>query len=250
VVDASGLAFTAGKPSAGYISIYTNGQPGAWSASGGNGVTFAETSGQLTAANGFHQRVRIAYDGSARIDAGSIACGGRTQRVAARLLPATTTPVEVNRIVSIPATSASAPGWEIVPGLGSRDAALRSSLTMASTTDVSGSRPLVYEFETSAKADATLKVVGIPVHPLTSDNHLKLAIRVDGGALQVLDFETFGRSEEWKLNVLSNTAVRTIPLSQFPGGKHRLEIYAMDPGFILDRIDVALEGAPNYYGAP
>jgi len=249
-VDATGLSFVTGKPSAGYISVYTNGQPGAWSASGGNGVTFGETSGQLTAANGFHQRVRIAYDGSSRIDAGSIACGGRPQRVTARLLPASAAPVEVNRIVSIPAAIASSPQWEVVPGLGSRGAALRSSFTMASTRDVSGAAPLVYEFETSAKADATLKVVGLPVHPLTSENHLRLAIRLDGGALQVLDFETFGRSEEWKLNVLSNTAVRTLPLSQFAGGKHRLEVYAMDPGFILDRIDVALEGAPNYYGAP
>jgi hypothetical protein len=24
----------------------------------------------------------------------------------------------------------------------------------------------------------------------------------------------------------------------------------MDPGFLLDRIDVRLDGAPDYYGAP
>lgn len=249
-VDAAGLSFVSGKPSAGYISVYTNGQPGAWTASGGAGLTYGQTTGQLTAANGFSQRIRIAYDGAPRIDAGSVTCGGRPQRVTARLLPAATAPVEINRIVSIPAVTASAPQWEVVPGLGSRDAALRSSLAMASVKDVSGIKPLVYDFETSAKADATLKVVALPEHPLTSDNHLRLVVRLDGGALQVLDFETFGRSEEWKLNVLSNTAIRTIPLSQFAGGKHRLEIYAMDPGFILDRIDVALEGAPDYYGAP
>ena len=111
--------------------------------------------------------------------------------------------------------------------------------------------PLVHKLRELNK-----RVIGIGVEATTSAqlpaacDQVLFYVRLDGGALQVLDFETFGRSEEWKLNVLSNTAVRTIPLSQFAGGKHRLEVSAMDPGFILDRIDVVLEGAPNYYGAP
>lgn len=92
--------------------------------------------------------------------------------------------------------------------------------------------------------------MALPVHPLTSLNRLRLAVRLDGGALQVLDFETFGRSEEWKRNVLSNTAVRTLALSQLPEGEYTLDVYALDPGFILDRIDVLLDGAADLYGAP
>ncbi len=79
---------------------------------------------------------------------------------------------------------------------------------------------------------------------------LRLAYRLDDGALRMLDFETFGRSEEWKVNVLSNTGVRTETLRALTPGRHLLTVYALDPGVILDRIEVAFEGAPKYYGKP
>ena len=65
----------------------------------------------------------------------------------------------------------------------------------------------------------------------------------------VTSFQT-GRSEEWKRNVLSNSATRDISLPQLPAGAHRIDLEALDPGFLLDRIDVRLDGAPDYYGAP
>ncbi|MBP2161131.1 MULTISPECIES: glycosyl hydrolase 115 family protein [Asticcacaulis] len=171
-------------------------------------------------------------------------------------LPAATRPQPANikaaadRTISLMAASQNNADWEVVPGLGSRGTALRSRLDLATTTDPAGRQPLTYDFETGATTDAKLKIVAIPAHPLTSANGLKLAVRLDGGPVHILDFETFGRSEEWKQNVLSNTAVRTLPLSQLPGGTHKLEVFAQDPGFLLDRIDIKLDGAPDTYGAP
>lgn len=165
-------------------------------------------------------------------------------------LPGIEKAVGANRTLSLMAASRSNADWDIVPGLGSRGAALRSRLDLTTTNDTTSRQPLGYDFETGAVTDARLKIVAIPAHPLTSANGLKLAVRLDGGPVQILDFETFGRSEEWKQNVLSNTAVRVLPVSQLPGGKHRLDVYALDPGFLLDRIDVKLDGAPDTYGAP
>ncbi|MCW4462901.1 glycosyl hydrolase 115 family protein [Sphingomonas sp. BT-65] len=156
----------------------------------------------------------------------------------------------IDRIVSLSATSASASDWEIVPGLGSRGGALRAKLDLPSRADAAGVAPLDYRFDVSATGDAELRIVAIPVHPLTSENGLRIAVQLDDGLVQLLDFRTFGRSEEWKQNVLTNTAVRTIPIRQLAKGAHRLRIHALDPGFILDRIDVRLDGAPDYYGAP
>ena len=96
----------------------------------------------------------------------------------------------------------------------------------------------------------TLRIVALPVHPLTSANRLRIAVRVDGGDPTILDYQSFGRSEEWKRNVLSNSATRDISLPQLPAGAHRIDLEALDPGFLLDRIDVRLDGAPDYYGAP
>jgi hypothetical protein len=49
--------------------------------------------------------------------------------------------------------------------------------------------------------------------------------------------------------VLSNTAVRTTTLPRLKPGRHTIQVLALDPGVVLDRIDVVLDGAPELYGA-
>ena len=107
----------------------------------------------------------------------------------------------------------------------------------------------MFEFPTNSAGPVGIDIVALPTHPLTSDNQLRLGYSIDDGPLAILDFRTHGRSNEWKLNVLSNTAVRSLAPQQFTPGKHRLRLYAMDPGFILDRIDIVPDGAARHYGA-
>ena len=162
-------------------------------------------------------------------------------------------PVSKVAVTSLAASSAAShASWEVVPGLGSSGAALRSMLDMASVADgkAASVAPLEYRFEHQRAGGVNVKLVAVPVHPLTSSHGLRVAVRIDDGPLEVLDFRTFGRSDEWKLNVLSNTAVRTVQRPQLAAGAHTVRVYALDPGFILDRIDIAPDGAPDYYGAP
>ena len=155
---------------------------------------------------------------------------------------------KTSAIISIAATQSPANAvWELMPGLGSRGASLRSRLDFTPGATV---KPLIYPFKTPAQSDARLDVIALPVHPLTAANGLRLGVRIDDQPLQTLDFETFGRSDAWKQNVLTNTAVMSLALPLLPAGVHKLEIYAMDPGFILDRMDIVPDGAPKYYGAP
>jgi hypothetical protein len=164
-----------------------------------------------------------------------------------------TMPANKVAVTSLAASSAAEhPAWQVVAGLGSRGAALRSRLDMAPVTDTAAANvvPLAYQFDQRQAGAATIKVVAVPVHPLTSGHGLRIGLRLDDGPLEVLDFRTFGRSEEWKLNVLSNTAVRLVQRPQLAAGAHTIKVYALDPGFMLDRIDIVPEGAPDYYGAP
>lgn len=252
-VDSSELVFATGRPAGHAVTISSNGQAADWSLAGAKGLSFATTRGRLDAENGFEQRVRVDFDGHADAAAGSVACGGRTIRLTANILPApgADAPAEVNRTISL--TPAEAPldgtAWERVAGLGSRSAALRSRLDMASVEPGDTGKPVALRFRTGDEADAKLRVVALPAHPLTAHG-LRLGVQVDDGAIEILDFETHGRSEEWKRNVLSNTAVRSIALPRLAGGPHRIRLYALDPGFLLDRIDVRLDGAPDYYAAP
>ena len=162
--------------------------------------------------------------------------------------PAQTQP----RAVSIAASSAARhPQWQKIDELGSMGAVLRSSLALPSidASQAGAVAPLEIEFETDSAEPVGLSIVALPTHPLTSENQLRLGYSIDDGPLAILDYRTHGRSEEWKLNVLSNTAVRSLPPRRLAPGKHRLRLYAMDPGFILDRIDIIPDGAARYYGA-
>ena len=248
-LDLSALAFAEGHPDERTFAIYSAGIPTRWSFTPGAGTVASATAGDLNEINGFEMRVRLTYSGRGAIAPGTVECAGQRLFVDANVAkgPATMPP-ELNRIISMQATRSSGPQWEVVPGLGSRGSALRVRLAEPSRTAVSGT-PLVYEFEIGAKTDAQLRVVTVPVHPLTSATGLRLAVRIDDQAATILNFETFGRSEEWKRNVLSNAAQRDINLPQLSPGKHRIEVFAMDPGLILDRLDVRLDGAADFYGS-
>ena len=76
---------------------------------------------------------------------------------------------------------------------------------------------------------------------------MRYAVRIDDGELKVLDFKTVGRSEEWKQNVLRNSAIKTISFSKLTPGRHTLKIYAIDPGVILNRILINFTSGQNAY---
>jgi hypothetical protein len=165
--------------------------------------------------------------------------------------PAKVLALPVNKVVvtSLAATAAAThPAWEIVPGLGSQGSSLRSVLTLPS--GLSKLAPLTWRVAQQPAGGVQVKVVAVPVQPLTPANGMRIGISIDGGPVEVLDFRTYGRSAEWKMNVLSNTAVRTVSRPQWGAGAHSIALHAMDPGFILDRIDIVPDGAPDYYGAP
>lgn len=62
------------------------------------------------------------------------------------------------------------------------------------------------------------------------------------GPLTIVDFQTYGRSDEWKENVLRNSAVARWKAPQLSKGKHTMHIYRVDPGVVLDRIVMNLGG--------
>ena len=254
-VDASALVFVAGRPASHSLAVYSRGQPADWSLDGVTGLVPALAGGRLDVGNGFEQRIALRFDGRGPIAGGTIRCGGRAIGVEAKLLPAPPpgAPVEINRILSIAAADAPLGGgaaWEHIPGLGSRRAALRAKLSLPSSASAAGLPALPFDFRLAAASEAELRIVALPVHPLTSAHRLRIGVQVDDGEIAILDYETHGRSEEWKANVLSNSAIRSLRLGRLAAGAHRIRLYALDPGFLLDRLDLRFDGAPDYYAAP
>ncbi|MDE6628283.1 MAG: glycosyl hydrolase 115 family protein, partial [Muribaculaceae bacterium] len=76
----------------------------------------------------------------------------------------------------------------------------------------------------------------LPTHPAEGDQ-LRVKVEVDGMEPATVDFATQGRSEEWKMNVLRNQAIREIPLPSRPGAL-KVTLTPLDKGVVLDQITV------------
>ena len=164
--------------------------------------------------------------------------------------------IEADRIVSIYATHADAlsAGWEVLDGLGHTGASLRSRLDLesidpANETAVRRAPSATYRFATTTANDrATLSVIALPTFPLTGENGVRVAVSIDGGPLRLLDFFAAEFSEAWRQHVLTNRAVEKLPDLRLAPGAHTVTVSALDPGVILDWIEIAFTGAPRAYG--
>ncbi len=76
----------------------------------------------------------------------------------------------------------------------------------------------------------------VPRHPVADAARLRVAVTWDNESPKVLSYETKGRSEEWKENILWNRAVRSIRFPLKKDSTNRLTITALDEGVILDQV--------------
>jgi hypothetical protein len=94
-----------------------------------------------------------------------------------------------------------------------------------------------FSTDTSSGSDSLrIEFALLPNHPIEGD-HLRISVGIDGGTPVVVSYETQGRSEEWKENVLRNQALRTVvlPINQ-QNTSHCLQVTAMDKGVVILRI--------------
>jgi hypothetical protein len=235
-------------------------------------ITVSQRSGSLGPKR-LEQRVWIGIDWAKAPDgatAGIMASCGATKAdrpIVVRTAPANTAKdvsfLEDNGIVSIFAVHPDERSgiWEVLDGLGHTGASLRSDLRMASVDAgdpgaIAKAPHVTYRFATAVKrgydlvqhATAVLRVIALPIQPITSKNGMRVAVSIDGGPANVFDFYAPEFTETWRQHVLTNSAVAVFHNLEFKPGAHTLTIYALDPGFILDRLEIAFDEAPRAYG--
>lgn len=94
-----------------------------------------------------------------------------------------------------------------------------------------------YEFENSKLDSVWVEVALMPNHPVDGKN-IRFAISLNDGPAQTIDYRTEGRSEEWKLNVLRNQAIRATRHAVSASNRMKIKITAVDEGVVLDQIKV------------
>ncbi|MDC7684549.1 glycosyl hydrolase 115 family protein [Asticcacaulis sp. BYS171W] len=249
--DENALTFVTGQPRTRVIELFGRQAVAQnWTLKTDNGaIRISATAGALDATNGYEQRLTVSYNGGAGSGPIDIACGGKTIRIHTKLLPAPPTSdfIENDRRVIIPLASQTGKGWQKLDGLGHSGAVLRSNLALPSLTTPQG-HPLIYRFSTYSAVGGKLSIVALPVHPLNPKTGVKIAVQLDDGPVQLMDFATLGRSDQWRANVLTNTAVATLPLKMLGAGVHALKLWPLDPGVVLDQAEIRLDGADKYYG--
>ena len=94
---------------------------------------------------------------------------------------------------------------------------------------------LTFSFDNWKADSVEVDIRLLPNHPVRGEQ-LRFSISLDNAAPQVVSYETKGRSEEWKENVLRNQAIRKITLPVSGKKSHQLVIKALDEGVVLDQV--------------
>jgi hypothetical protein len=123
--------------------------------------------------------------------------------------------------------------WKAIAGLNQSGAA---ALAAPAPKDSLHLPAVEYDFYISTAYSPAFSIYTLPTLPLNNECGMRYKISVDNGPEATIDFKTVGRSEEWKQNVLRNSAIRTWTAQPLQAGKHTLKIRPLDPGIIFQRI--------------
>lgn len=145
--------------------------------------------------------------------------------------------------------------WEVVQGLGYSGKVIsalpRTAKAQVSENEILANSPSVlYDFYTFNFGEAKIQIQAIPTHAQNKFYGVRCAVAIDDAAPVIVDFQTFGRSDVWKENVLRNAAIGTTNQIVNRAGKHTLKIWMVDPGVMLDKILIDLGGKKNSYAFP
>jgi hypothetical protein len=172
--------------------------------------------------------------------------------------------VEDNGVVSIEAEHFSKvqntinSEWKQIRGLGRQNDAVGTFPVTASVQEATKEQgpALLYEFFTQSVGQANLRFYCLPSHPINGDYKLRFAVSIDDGEPLIVDAtlkETMHEdNEEWKTNVLRAAAITQADITIPQAGRHRLKITMIDPGVVLDKIEVIMhkdEKANSYFGS-
>lgn len=145
--------------------------------------------------------------------------------------------------------------WEVFEGIGYTNnvvtALPRSANSEADIKVIQQNSPILeYDFYTFNFGDAIINLQAVPTHAPFAGVGVRCAVAIDDAEPIIVNFETFGRSDEWKQNVLKNATVKSVKQIVNKAGKHTLKVWMVDPGVMIDQILIDLGGWKKSYAFP
>lgn len=102
---------------------------------------------------------------------------------------------------------------------------------------ISKDSSVMFHFDGCPADSVEVELRLLPAHPVVG-NELRVQVSLDEAQLLLVSYRTYGRSEEWKQNVLSNQAVLRLKFPLRGNRTHRITIQALDEGVVLDQLYV------------
>ncbi|WP_226482780.1 glycosyl hydrolase 115 family protein [Natrinema amylolyticum] len=111
---------------------------------------------------------------------------------------------------------------------------------------------LEYDIELSATGSVDVEVQCIPTQALNERRDLRYEVAIDGGESAVVSIDPDGgeHDPQWQANVLRGAAIGTTTHEIETARTHTLQLHALDPGLIVDRIVVYTDGERKTYLGP
>ncbi|WP_309005996.1 glycosyl hydrolase 115 family protein [Pelagicoccus sp. SDUM812005] len=143
--------------------------------------------------------------------------------------------------------------WEVVQQLGwSGDAIAVFPQDFGSVAfeELGEDTPWVeYAVDLSGEGAYRLFLEFLPTFPSEESEHLEVGVSVDGGEMQRVSIFRKSKTQEWSRNVLEGSVGAELEVQIAQAGTHRIRIYMMDTGTVLDRLFLHQgELAPSFSG--
>ncbi|WP_299796516.1 glycosyl hydrolase 115 family protein [uncultured Maribacter sp.] len=145
--------------------------------------------------------------------------------------------------------------WTLFEGMGYTNKVItalpRTATPLVDMEEIKANSPVLeYDFYTFNFGEVEVNLQAVPTHAPYNGIGVRCAVSIDDATPVFVDFETIGRSDEWKENVLKNASVKSAKQIVNKAGKHTLKIWMVDPGVMIDQVLIDLGGWKKSYAFP
>ncbi len=142
---------------------------------------------------------------------------------------------------------------EVINGLGYENQAVQLGKAGAPAQEVWFKRTpkAEYDFYAFNAGSATVYTYALPLFSIDKEHNTRYGVTLDDdGTIQFPVTASPEYSSPWKMNVIRNAAISSVPVYIDKPGKHTLKIMCADPGMVIHKIVIDLGGMKRSYLGP
>ncbi|HEY0044182.1 MAG TPA: glycosyl hydrolase 115 family protein [Allosphingosinicella sp.] len=149
------------------------------------------------------------------------------------------------------AVGANGIGWKTIPNLG-RTLSGVAPFPVTAPAQEPGKGPfLEYRFDLPSAAEVEVELVHSPSLDVRGGEGLRYAVSIDDAPPVLVNVHEGGMSEaEWNVGVANNAWTTRSKHRLAAAGAHRLRVWMVDPGLVLQRVHVLTGPIPETYLGP